>query len=65
MRQPRFAVFADFIIVYVRSGSGAIAPVKATSNENENIIKRFEKKLANSLNIIVYMPYQAHINREV
>jgi len=42
-----------------------MAPVKATRNENENIIKRFEKKLANSLNIIVYIPYQAHINREV
>lgn len=42
-----------------------MAPVKATRNENKNIIKRFEIKLANSVNIIVYMPYQAHINREV
>jgi len=41
----------------LKSRPGAMAPVKATRNENENIIKRFEIKLANSLNIIVYMPY--------
>jgi len=34
-----------------------MTPVKATRNENENIIKKFEIKLANLLNIIVYMPY--------
>jgi|GEM_PF-4424033 len=35
-----------------------MATVEATRNENENIINRFEKKLAKSLNMVANLPYE-------
>jgi len=43
------------MIVYVRSGPGAMAPVRATIKENDKIIQEVEKKLAISFSMVIYI----------
>jgi hypothetical protein len=39
-KKPRRFVSKVFIIVYVKSGPGTIAPLNATTNDNEKMMRR-------------------------